>query len=94
MAPSLTSTNDDLIIRLCSEPYVTGGQPEDPRLVVLDSEVPAPDYTEGKDEDMENFTFAGATFKGSGLVGNEKRGGSGSKLLLEYSFGPWRLISV
>ncbi len=28
------------------------------------------------------------------LVGNEKRGGSGSKLLLEYSFGPWRSMSV
>jgi hypothetical protein len=48
VAPSLTYSNDDLIIRMCSEPYVTGGQPEDPRLVVLDSEVPAPDYTEGK----------------------------------------------
>ncbi len=48
VAPSLTSNNDDLTNRLCSEPYVTGGQPEDSRLVVLDSEVPAPDYTEGK----------------------------------------------
>ena len=28
------------------------------------------------------------------VVGNEKRGGSGSKLLLEYSFGPWRSMSV
>jgi hypothetical protein len=28
------------------------------------------------------------------LVDNEKRGGSGSKLLLEYSFGPWRSMYV
>ncbi len=28
------------------------------------------------------------------VVGNEKRGGSGSKLLLEYGFGPWRSMSV
>jgi hypothetical protein len=53
---------------------LTGGQPEDPRLVVLDSEVPAPDYTEGKHEDMENFTFAllGQYLK---VLNNEKKGG-------------------
>jgi ribonucleases P/MRP protein subunit RPP40 len=28
------------------------------------------------------------------VVGNEKGGGSGSKLLLEYGFGPWRSMSV
>ncbi len=28
------------------------------------------------------------------VVGNEKRGGSGSKLLIEYGFGPWRSMSV
>ena len=26
---------------------MTGAQPEDPRLLILESEVPAPDYTEG-----------------------------------------------
>ncbi len=33
------------------------------------------------------------TFKGSAWV-MKKEGGSGSNLLLEYSFGPWRLMSV
>ncbi len=28
------------------------------------------------------------------VVGNEKRGGSGSKLLIEYGNGPWRSMSV
>jgi hypothetical protein len=28
------------------------------------------------------------------VVGNEKGGGSGSKLLLGYGFGPWRSMSV
>ncbi len=28
------------------------------------------------------------------VVGNEKRGGSGSRLLIEYGFGPWRSMSV
>ncbi len=28
------------------------------------------------------------------VVGNEKGGGSGNKLLLEYGFGPWRSMSV
>ncbi len=28
------------------------------------------------------------------VVGNEKGGGSESKLLLEYGFRPWRSISV
>jgi hypothetical protein len=28
------------------------------------------------------------------VVGNQKRGGSGSKLLIEYCFGPWRSMSV
>ncbi len=53
---------------------MTGGQPEDPRLVVLDSEVSAPDYTEGKHEDMENFTFA---FLGQHrkVLTSEKKGG-------------------
>jgi hypothetical protein len=28
------------------------------------------------------------------VVGNEKGGGSRSRLLLEYGFGPWRSMSV
>jgi hypothetical protein len=30
----------------------------------------------------------------SKVVGNEKRGGSGSKLLIEYGFGLWQSMSV